>query len=72
MGSKSMDERITALSRYRLEKALDDLASAELLFNNNHYAQSVNRSYYAIFHSVRSLLAYDRFDSKKQRHYRFF
>ena len=36
----------------------------ELLLNNNHFAQSLNRSYYAIFHAVRSLLAFDKFDSK--------
>lgn len=28
-------------------------------------AQSVNRSYYAIFHAVRALLAFDKFDSKR-------
>jgi len=53
------------LSDYRLSKAKDDLSSAELLFKNKHFAQSINRSYYAIFHSVRALLAYDEFDSKK-------
>jgi uncharacterized protein (UPF0332 family) len=53
------------LSEYRLSKAKQDLLAANLLFDNNHYAQSLNRSYYFIFHSVRSLLAFDKFDSKK-------
>ena len=53
------------LSGYRLSKAEQDLLAAKLLFDNNHYAQSLNRSYYAIFHAVRSLLAFDKFDSKK-------
>ena len=53
------------LSEYRLSKAKQDLLAAKLLFDNNHFAQSLNRSYYAIFHAVRSLLAYDKFDSKK-------
>ncbi|MCH9028373.1 MAG: HEPN domain-containing protein [Bacteroidetes bacterium] len=53
------------LSEYRQLKAKQDLLAAKLLFDNNHYAQSLNRSYYAIFHSVRSLLAFDKFDSKK-------
>jgi len=53
------------LSEYRLSKAKQDLLAANLLFDNNHYAQSLNRSYYAIFHAVRSLLAFDKFDSKK-------
>ena len=53
------------LSEYRLSKAKQDWLAAKLLFDNNHYAQSLNRSYYTIFHAVRSLLAFDKFDSKK-------
>lgn len=53
------------LSEYRQLKAKQDLLAAKLLFDNNHYAQSLNRSYYAIFHAVRSLLAFDKFDSKR-------
>lgn len=53
------------LSEYRLSKAKQDLLAAKLLFDNSYYAQSLNRSYYAIFHAVRSLLAFDKFDSKK-------
>lgn len=53
------------LSRYRMEKAKNDLAAAEILFNEKLFDQSLNRSYYAIFHSVRALLALDPFDSRK-------
>ena len=53
------------LSKYRLEKALEDLKSAEVLFQNNLYKQSINRSYYSIFHATRAILALDMFDSKK-------
>ncbi len=60
-----MVNTIRELSEYRLSKAKQDLLAAKLLFDNNHYAQSLNRSYYAIFHAVRSLLAFDKFDSKK-------
>ncbi len=59
-----MDNTTSDLSKYRMEKAKEDLSAAELLLNNNHFAQSLNRSYYANFHAVRSLLAYDKFDSK--------
>ncbi len=38
--------------------------SKELL-DKNHFSQSINRSYYAIFHSARALLALIEFDSKK-------
>ncbi len=58
------DERIE-LSRYRIEKAKEDLNTAELLYNNGEYRATNNRAYYSIFHSIRSVLALDRFDSKK-------
>lgn len=29
------------------------------------YSQSLNRSYYSIFHAVRAVLAFEHFDSKK-------
>ncbi|MFH1528493.1 MAG: HEPN domain-containing protein [Bacteroidota bacterium] len=60
-----MDESILALSKYRMQKATDDLNSSEVLLNEKYYAQSINRSYYAIFHAVRAILAFDKFDSKK-------
>jgi len=60
-----MDSKILVLSKYRMEKANDDLATSEIMFKNNKYSQSINRSYYAMFHSVRSLLAFSKFDSQK-------
>ncbi|GAB1477133.1 hypothetical protein MASR2M70_19690 [Bacillota bacterium] len=60
-----VDERIIDLSRHRSNKAEENLAAAKILFYSDHFAEAINRSYYAIFHSLRSLLAYDQFDSKK-------
>ena len=60
-----MENRIYALSKYRMEKAKDDFETSEILFKKNKFAQSVNRSYYAIFHAIRSLLALKKFDSSK-------
>jgi uncharacterized protein (UPF0332 family) len=60
-----MDEKQKALSSYRLEKAKEELQTANINFNHNKISQSVNRSYYAIFHAVRALLAYELFDSKR-------
>lgn len=60
-----MDDKIKSLAKYRIEKAEDDLKSAKLLLTNNFYSQSLNRSYYSIFHAVRALLTFDKFDSKK-------
>ena len=59
------NDEIIKLSNMRLLKAKKDLESAKLLLDNGLVTQSINRSYYSIFHSVRALLAYDRFDSKK-------
>ena len=60
-----MEDKKKILSTYRLEKAKEDLRTAELMLEHHKYAQSVNRSYYAIFHAVRALLAFDIFDSKR-------
>jgi uncharacterized protein (UPF0332 family) len=60
-----MESEIYDLAKYRLSKSKNDLESAHLNFLNNLFSQSINRSYYAIFHSVRVLLAFDKFDSKK-------
>jgi uncharacterized protein (UPF0332 family) len=58
-------EQLLSLSAHRLEKAKDDLESSESLFELGKFAQSINRSYYAMFHAVRAILALDKFDSKK-------
>ncbi len=58
-------DRIRELSKYRLEKAKDDYETAKINFLHKKYSQSANRSYYAMFHAVRALLALDRFDSSK-------
>lgn len=60
-----MENRIRDLSKYRMEKAQDDLETSEIMLNNKKYSQSINRSYYAMFHAVRSLLALHKFDSQK-------
>ena len=45
------------LAKYRLESAQERLASAKLELEAGHLKDSVNRSYYAFFHIMRSLLA---------------
>ena len=60
-----MDSSVIALSKYRLETAKADLKAAKLLFDATEYRSSVNRSYYAIFHALRAVLALDGFDSSK-------
>ena len=50
---------------YRIEKAKDDLEASKIMLENNLFAQSLNRSYYSIFHAVRAILAFEKYDSKK-------
>jgi uncharacterized protein (UPF0332 family) len=60
-----MEKKQLDLSAYRLEKAKEDLETAGSNFNDNKLSQSINRSYYTMFHAARALLALDKFDSKK-------
>ena len=53
------------LSKYRLKKAKDLLTQAELLNENKKYDGSINRSYYAIFNAMKSILALIELDSAK-------
>lgn len=60
-----MENKIEALSNYRLEKSRQDLETARINLEHNMLTQSINRSYYVIFHALRALLAYNSFDSKR-------
>lgn len=59
------NDHIKKLSNYRLSKADKNIEAARILLESKYYSESINRSYYAIFHSLRALLAYNKFDSKK-------
>lgn len=60
-----MEGSLIDLSKYRLSKAKDVVKDAELLFKGGSYASSANRSYYALFHGLRSVIILDGFDSEK-------
>ena len=53
------------LIRYRLQAAQEKLESAEILLSADKYKDSISRSYYAIFSSVRAVLALDHVDFSK-------
>lgn len=59
------NEVLIQLSKYRIKKAHEDLEAAKILYESKLYSQSLNRSYYAIFHAVRAVFVFERFDSKK-------
>lgn len=54
-----------ALSLARLKRSKQHLKSARDLLRNDDFADSVSRSYYAIFQAARALLALEGIDSRK-------
>ena len=59
------EEERKALSLVRLERSKQHLKSARDLLRNDDFADSVSRSYYAIFQAVRALLALEGTESRK-------
>ena len=53
------------MSNYRYEQAGQCLKSANTLISANDYKGAANRSYYAIFHAMRSVLALQNIDFGK-------
>ena len=60
-----MEGSVMDLAKYRLARAKEDLETAEDNLENGKYRASVNRSYYAVFHSIRAVTALEHFDSSK-------
>lgn len=54
-----------ALSRHRMEQAGQCVASAKLLLSAGDRKGAANRSYYAIFHAIRAVLALEGKDFSK-------
>lgn len=59
---KSADKKY--LSNVRFEHAKECLVTAKNLIALNDYKTAANRSYYAVFHAMRSVLAFDDIDMK--------
>ncbi len=60
-----MPENRIELMQYRLNTAKEKLESAKILLDNGNYKDSVGRSYYTMFASVRALLAKEGVDFSK-------
>lgn len=60
-----MDKSRLDLAAYRLEKSADCIKTAKVDLENECYPASVNRSYYAIFHATRAIMALDGEDRKR-------
>ena len=53
------------LARYRLARAQQSLAEADVLASANQWNGALNRIYYAAFYAARALLALKRIDSSR-------
>ncbi len=58
-----MGNRTGELSRYRMEQARQCITSAKALVEIDDYKGAANRSYYAVFHAMRSVLALEGKDN---------
>lgn len=53
-----MDKEKMELAKYRLEQSRICISSAKILLDSTDYKGAANRAYYAIFHCMRSVLAF--------------
>ena len=60
-----MEGSLKELAGYRLERAKEMLLASENNLKIGEYKTSLNRSYYAVFHAMRSANALKGFDSSK-------
>ena len=57
-------DEIKALSSVRFDHAKECLATARSVLELGDYKSAANRSYYAIFHAIRAVLAFDGIDMR--------
>ena len=55
------------MSNYRYQTALETLETAKLCYDNKHYKDSINRSYYAAFYAIKAVLALAEIDFKRHK-----
>jgi uncharacterized protein (UPF0332 family) len=60
-----VESGVKALSKYRFECCEEAIEDAHIMFDAGRYKNALNRSYYAIFHAIRSVNALQGFDSGK-------
>lgn len=62
-----MDDRKIELCRYCMSQEKDSLEVAEWTFAQNLYKDSINRSYYAAFYAIKTVLAVEEIDFKRHK-----
>lgn len=60
-----MENGLKELAGYRLERAKEMILASKSNLETGQYKTSLNRSYYAIFHAMRSANTLKGFDSSK-------
>lgn len=62
-----MQDKDRDLSVYRLSLAKETLANAGMCLDNRFYRDCINRSYYAVFYSIKAILAIEGIDFKRHK-----
>lgn len=62
-----MQDKNRDLSAYRLSLAKETLANARMCLDNRFYRDCINRSYYAVFYSIKAILAIEGIDFKRHK-----
>lgn len=62
-----MSDKKEDLCIYRIRNAVETLEAAKLCLESQHYKDSINRSYYAAFYAIKSVLALEEIDFKRHK-----
>ncbi len=62
-----MTEKQKDLCSYRIKQAEETMRSAKLCMDNHLFKDAINRSYYAAFYAVKSVLALSNTDFKRHK-----
>ena len=62
-----MQDKDRDLSVYRILLAKETLANAKMCLDNHFYRDCINRSYYASFYAIKSVLAVESVDFKRHK-----
>ena len=55
------------LARYKLDRALEELDTAELLFENDKLKAANNRAYYSIYYAITAVLCMEPIAFKRHK-----
>lgn len=61
------DRREVDLCKYRMENSSDSFKVAKDCLEKGYYKDAVNRSYYAVFYAIKSVLAFEGKDFKRHK-----